>query len=90
MDRVDLGIAQRLKKVREFKKLSQSQLAKLLGVSQKAISQWERGERAIPATILKQLQEHLNLNPLWLLTGEGEPFVTPQGEGVKKKTLQVV
>ena len=89
MKRVDLEIALRLKKLRELKGLSQGDMAKLLNVSQKAISQWERGERAIPAVILKALKEHLSLNIDWLLTGEGEPFITPQKGVVKKKTIPV-
>ena len=88
MKRVDLNLAKRFKLFREFLGLSQKEFADKLGVSQKAISQWERGERAIPAVILKELKEHLNLNIDWLLTGEGEPFIQPKAEPVKKKTKQ--
>jgi transcriptional regulator with XRE-family HTH domain len=90
MKRVDLSLASRFKLFRELLGFSQKEFADKLGVSQKAISQWERGERAIPAVILKELKEHLNLNIDWLLTGEGEPFITHSAEPVKKKTPQVV
>lgn len=36
---------QRLKELREDKKLSQTQLAKLTGISQPTITRWENGER---------------------------------------------
>ncbi len=36
---------QRLKELREEKKLSQTQLAKLTGISQPSITRWENGER---------------------------------------------
>jgi len=85
MKRVDLSLASRFKLFRELLGFSQKEFADKLGVSQKAISQWERGERAIPAVILKELKEHLNLNIDWLLTGEGEPFLTSSSEPVKKK-----
>ena len=86
MERMDLELAQRLKYVREHLGLSQKELAQALGVSQKAVSYWERGERSMPAIILRRLKESLGVNPDWLLTGEGEPFLKPQGGTVKKKT----
>ncbi len=73
MRRVDISIGQRLKQVREQLGLSQAQLAKKIGFSQKAISHWERGERDIPTQALIALKR-IGINIDWLLTGEGEPL----------------
>ncbi len=73
MRRVDVSIGQRLKQVREQLGLSQAQLAKKIGFSQKAISHWERGERDIPTQALIALKR-IGINIDWLLTGEGEPL----------------
>ena len=80
MERVDLDLAKRFKFLRKLLGLSQKGFADKLGVSQKAISQWERGERAIPAVLLKVLREKLNLNIDWFLTGKGEPFTQIDGK----------
>jgi len=80
----------RLKLLRKMLGLTQKEMADELGVSRFAVIKWEKGERDIPSEVYETLASKFGVNINWLLTGEGEPFVTPQGEGVKKKTLQVV
>jgi len=81
------SVGLRLKFIREnFLQMSQSKFGKLFGVKQGAVSLWEKGERDIPSEVYETLASKFGVNINWLLTGEGEPFVTPQGEGVKKKT----
>jgi len=84
MRRVDISIGQRLKRIREQLGLSQAQLAKRIGFSQKAVSHWERGERDIPTQALVALKQ-LGVNIDWLLTGEGEPLTNdPKKEEILK------
>lgn len=45
----------RLKAIRKQKGFSQSELAKLIGVSQNTISQWENGDRSPSISMLKHL-----------------------------------
>ena len=80
MQRASIEAGRRLKALREMLEMSQADLANKLGVSQKAISQWERGERDIPTTMLLKLHELTGVNLHWLLTGEGEPFAHPTQE----------
>jgi len=80
MERVQKEVGLRLKKLRETLDLSQSKLARLLGVSQSAISKWEAGERDIPTAVLLKLKRRLNVNLDWLLSGEGEMFAISQAE----------
>ena len=49
--------AQKIKELRMRSGLSQQKLAKLVGVSDKAISKWERGESVPDVLILCQLAE---------------------------------
>jgi len=79
-------IGKRLRWVRKNLRLSQRELADKLGFAQRTISSWEKGEREIPIRALSVLKEQFNININWLLTGEGEPFLQPQREPVKKKT----
>ena len=85
-------VGQRLRKLREvYLKLTQTQLAEILGIKQNTLSSWERGSRDIPTWVYEFLASQYGVNINWLLTGEGEPFIQPKEEPVKKKkTLQAV
>lgn len=48
------------RRARERRRLSQEQLAALLGVSSKSVGRWERGE-AIPKSALGAIEQVLNL-----------------------------
>ena len=89
--RIDEAVAYRLKLFRNLLGFSQKELAQIIGFSQRAVSHWEKAESDIPTVALKKLKAKLGLNIDWLLTGEGEPFIQPKEEPVKKKkTLQAV
>ncbi len=80
-----LEVGLRLKAFRKMLGLSQQALAKVIGYAQRTISDWERGRLEIPLQVLITLKQIYGLNIDWLLTGEGEPFIT-HTEPVKKKT----
>lgn len=42
------------------------------GASPRAYQNYERGEREIPAALLKALYDAFAIDPLWVLTGPGE------------------
>jgi transcriptional regulator with XRE-family HTH domain len=42
-----------------------------LGLSLRAYANYERGERAIPVELLRGLYEQFAVDPVWLLTGDG-------------------
>jgi len=81
-------IGERLKIIRQKLKLSQKEMASLLNVSLNAYQRYEMGSRGLNLDKMKILAQRLNINLHWLLTGEGEPFLTPKAEPVKKKTKQ--
>ncbi len=56
--------------IREEKKLTQSELAHKLGVSNKAISKWECGRGLPEITMLLPLSEELGVSVKELLIGE--------------------
>lgn len=62
---------QRLAHVREYLELSQEKMAGRLGTSLRAYANYERGERAIPIDVVRVLYEKCAVDPVWLLTGEG-------------------
>lgn len=58
-----MGFGERLRKLREIRGMSQSDLAKAIGCEPSAISHWETGEREPTLTNLLRLAEGLRLTP---------------------------
>ena len=64
--------AARLELVRASAGLTQKEIAKTLGISERAYQSYERGERALPDTVVRECWRALRVDPVWLLIGEGE------------------
>ncbi|MGF6875779.1 helix-turn-helix domain-containing protein [Paraburkholderia steynii] len=62
---------QRVAQVREHLGLSQDKMARQLGLSLRAYANYERGERAIPIELLRGLYERFSVDPVWLMSGDG-------------------
>jgi len=64
-----------LKKIREDRKIGQSELAEKIGVSKQLLSGFENGRSGISNEVLKKLAEVLDVNPDAILTGKSnKPF----------------
>jgi transcriptional regulator with XRE-family HTH domain len=63
MNNIDIGA--RIKERREYRKLTQEDLAGRFGCSRETISNWERGERVIRAIDLARLAEILETNVVY-------------------------
>ena len=59
-----------IKTHREAKKLTQAELASILGVSDKAVSKWETGRSYPDITLIEPLAKALGLSAIELLSGE--------------------
>ena len=66
----------RLREIREDKNLKQSEISKILNVSQVAYSYYEIGKRQIPIDLLKKLSKFYNVSIDYLLymTDEKKPY----------------
>jgi transcriptional regulator with XRE-family HTH domain len=70
MDKKTVG--QRIRELREARKLTQQQLAKSLGIKQGSLTQLETGKSKAPAsTTLTKLARVFEVDPEWLMTGRG-------------------
>jgi len=69
-------IYERIRNLREDKDLSQTQMGKILGMSQTGYCQYEIGKNDIPTEILKNLAIYHNTSTDYLLnlTDEKEPY----------------
>ena len=71
MDQVKIG--KFIASLRKSKKLTQQELAELLGVTDRAISNWENGRRMPDISLLKPLAENLGITVNELISGERIP-----------------
>ncbi|ADU96022.1 transcriptional regulator, XRE family [Thermovibrio ammonificans HB-1] len=69
-----MSVNERLRKLREHLGLSQSKMAKELGVSLKTYQRYEQVGYDIPERALRQIEATFNVNPEWLRQGKGEMF----------------
>lgn len=67
-----LVMGQRLAFVRAASGLNQIDFAGKLELSPRAFANYERGEREMPAMVLKALAEIVRIDPLWMLLGPGD------------------
>lgn len=67
-------MGKRLATVREDSGLKQIPFAEALEVSQSGYNSYERGQREIPVRVLRLLYTKFNVNPAWMMTGEGNPY----------------
>lgn len=72
-------LQQRLKQIRSEKTLTVEQLALLIGIPGRTISSYERGEHIPSASYLGLLNEHLQVNINYLLSGKGTLFLSNDG-----------
>ena len=72
---VSLKSSARIKYIRQFHKLSITELAKELSLSQPYISQIENGSRAISEKLADAIHSKFpSISRKWVLTGEGQPW----------------
>lgn len=62
-------VGERLKKTRG--NLSQTAFAKELGIDRQSVARYESGDRTIDAHVIFNLMVKFNVDPNWLLTGQG-------------------
>ncbi|MDR1116746.1 MAG: helix-turn-helix domain-containing protein [Oscillospiraceae bacterium] len=67
----------RIKALRKEKGYSQSELAKIIGISQSAVASWESGVRIPTSDTLQQLAEFFEVSVDYLLGRSGDRDIRP-------------
>ncbi|MEW6509610.1 MAG: XRE family transcriptional regulator [Bacteroidota bacterium] len=67
-------IGERLRSAREGKELDQATLAEKVGVVTRTLQRWEKGEQVPDGIAITRIAKATNVQPTWLLTGEGEMY----------------
>lgn len=69
------SIANRILQIRKSQKLSQADFAKKISLSQNFVWMVEKGQREPSERTLNDICRIFGVDPVWLRTGVGEPFV---------------
>lgn len=70
-------IGDRIHEAREAKDLDQATLADKIGVVTRTLQRWEKGEQIPDGVSITKIAKATNVQPSWLLTGQGEMYGTP-------------
>ncbi|MDO4380655.1 MAG: helix-turn-helix transcriptional regulator [Clostridia bacterium] len=75
----------RLKSLREYKDITQSQLASFLHIKQNTYSQYENGQRGVPVEVLIELSSFFETSVDYILelTDEQKPYPRRKEKGKK-------
>jgi transcriptional regulator with XRE-family HTH domain len=71
------GVKERVKQVRGALNISQRDFAKRVFISQTLLGDIELGKRNITQRTIRLISTEFGVNRDWLLTGEGDMFVSP-------------
>ena len=81
-------MAQFISELRKEKKLTQKDLAEQLGITDKAVSKWERGLSCPDISLLSKLSQVLGVTTSELLNGEKAGTSAPEVDAIVETTLQ--
>lgn len=80
-------IASRITALRKLRGLSQSELARSLGVSAQSVQQWESGRTEPKPKRVKEIADSLGVSTYWLQTGDDPPLGATAAETIDTATL---
>jgi SOS-response transcriptional repressor LexA len=80
MEKLDISLGERIRRVRQAHGLTQKAFAGSLGIAQGFLSSIERGRKVPSDTLLIALTHLYGIDGKWPAAGEGEPEARPAGE----------
>lgn len=80
----------RLKEVRQELNLGPAEISNILGIKKNSYYKYEDGSRFPQPEILHSLITYLNVNVNYLLSGEGEKYITPPPSSEKEKRISLL
>jgi hypothetical protein len=76
MNEQNIAIGKRLAAVQAASGLRQRDFSESIGIGLRSYLNYTSGERELPLSAVLFAQQQHNINPAWLLTGEGDPTPT--------------
>jgi transcriptional regulator with XRE-family HTH domain len=78
-------LGERLKIIQNKSGLQQVQFAQSMGISKETLIYYQKNRRHPNSVFLSNLCKIYKVNPIWLLLGEGEPFIGDEGRSGEKE-----
>lgn len=79
-----MDMKDRLQHARKRAGLTQAEVARAMGITSQAISQWERGEATPEIDRLGRVAKLYEVDPAWLMFGDGDPPPPPPPKEVTR------
>lgn len=75
MEKGEINLKDRIKKIRKELHLTQKEFASKIGSSQNVLANYETGRRNPSASVINNICKTFHVNETWLRTGKGEMFL---------------
>lgn len=82
-----MTLPDRLKELRSFKKMTQINMAKILGVATSTYQNYERGDREATESFVKKVVTAFGVSSSWILMGSGPMFLQKDRYVIPEKEL---
>ena len=76
-----MAISDNIKEIRKLYGLTQSELGKIAGVTDKAVSSWENGKKEPRMGSIQKIADHLNLSKSNIIEEAGMKYALAQKDG---------
>ncbi len=83
-----INLKNRIKKARKHARLTQPQLAELIGVSHRTLTSYEKDASKVTIKISQKIASECKVNEIWLLTGKGEMLDDNNDNNVTKVIIE--
>ena len=88
MKDIQIAFGERLRKIRTQLKLTQKDMAELIGVSKSYFSEMEKGKNGPGYEILYNLCTNYQINPQYLFFGTSPQFISNESEGIQSDVVR--
>ncbi len=75
MKEIHKNVGEKIRKIRKENNLTQTEFAKLFGITQDKLSKYETGLVGVPIEVLLKISEKFKISLNWLLKGKGGKYI---------------
>lgn len=81
---------ERIKEIRKYAKMSQTDFGRAIGVSLSSVQKWESGENTPTPQVQYVICDKFGISPKWLETGEGDRLRVPESTSLIPRLQRIL